>query len=188
MCPKNTDAPAVGYLTIKLQNSIWYKCLNLSLTGSRTYVRTHICTEGRTFVRKNEKLYAPSIIRCRGIKKTSGLCFLEDLILYTELQRSWPVWGTGLQYLFSKVLVHLSNMSRQNISKICPFESIISKGETIRVIHFVEILYIINIQQNMNVLSNWQVSCSTGIMSCYYRSIDLHHKLKSECFNPCHAE
>ena len=51
MCPQYTDAPAVGYLTIKLQNSTWYKCLNRSLTGSRTYVHTHIHTEGRTFVR-----------------------------------------------------------------------------------------------------------------------------------------
>ena len=76
MCPQYTDAPAVGYLTIKLQNSTWYKCLNLSLTGSRTYVCTHIRTEGHTFVRmytcthvpKTEKLYAPGIIRCGGIK------------------------------------------------------------------------------------------------------------------------
>ena len=55
MCPQYTDAPAVGYLTIKLQNSTWYKCLNLSLTGSRTlrtythsyrrtYIHTHVCT------------------------------------------------------------------------------------------------------------------------------------------------
>ena len=29
MCPQYKDAPAVGYLTIKLQNSTWYKCLNL---------------------------------------------------------------------------------------------------------------------------------------------------------------
>ena len=76
MCPQYTDAPAVGYLTIKLQNSTWYKCLNLSLTRSHMYVRTHIRTEGRTLVcmyprthiRKIEKLYAPGIIRCRGIK------------------------------------------------------------------------------------------------------------------------
>ena len=59
MCPQYTDAPAVGYLTIKLQISTWYKCLNLSLTGSRMYVhtfaqkdvhlylRTHVCTYGK---------------------------------------------------------------------------------------------------------------------------------------------
>ena len=59
MCPQYMDAPAVGYLTIKLQNSTWYKCLNLSLIGSRMYacmyVRTHIRTEGRTFVPTYEK-------------------------------------------------------------------------------------------------------------------------------------
>ena len=37
MCPQYTDALAVGYLTIKLQNSTWNKCLNLSLS---MYVRT----------------------------------------------------------------------------------------------------------------------------------------------------
>ena len=31
MCPQYTDASTVGYLTLKLQNSTWYKCLNLSL-------------------------------------------------------------------------------------------------------------------------------------------------------------
>ena len=40
MCPQYTDAPTVWYLTINLQNSTWYKCLNLSLTGSHTYVTT----------------------------------------------------------------------------------------------------------------------------------------------------
>ena len=65
-------SPAVGYLTIKLQNSTWYKCLNLSQTGSRTYVSTYahtyvnifVQTNGhsyaRTHVRKTEKLYALS--------------------------------------------------------------------------------------------------------------------------------
>ena len=42
MCPQYMDAPAVGYLTIKLQNSTGYKCLNLSLTGLRTYVYTFV--------------------------------------------------------------------------------------------------------------------------------------------------
>ena len=48
MCPQYTNAPAVGYLTIKLQNSTWYKCLNLSLRESRTYARTYVCTHIRT--------------------------------------------------------------------------------------------------------------------------------------------
>ena len=48
MCPQYRDAPAVGYLTIKLQNSIWYKYLNLSLTGSPTYVPTYVRTHIRT--------------------------------------------------------------------------------------------------------------------------------------------
>ena len=56
MCPQYTDAPAVGYLTIKLQNSTWYKCLKLSLTGSYSYRRTYICTH----IRKTEKLSAPA--------------------------------------------------------------------------------------------------------------------------------
>ena len=56
MCPQYTDSPAVGYLTAKLQNSTWYKCLNLSLTGSRTY----ICTYIYTFVQKDVHLYAPT--------------------------------------------------------------------------------------------------------------------------------
>ena len=70
MCPQYTDAPAVRYLTIKLQNSTWYKCLNLSLTGS--YVRTYTHLYRRTYIRmhiqKTEKLYAPCIIQCGGIK------------------------------------------------------------------------------------------------------------------------
>ena len=62
MCPKYRDAPAVGYLTIKLQNFTWYKCLNLSLTGSQsTYVHTFVQTDKHlyacTHVRKTEKLY-----------------------------------------------------------------------------------------------------------------------------------
>ena len=42
MCPQYMDAPAVGYLTKKLKNSTWYKCLNLSLTGSHMYVHTFV--------------------------------------------------------------------------------------------------------------------------------------------------
>ena len=47
----------MGYLTIKLQNYTWYKCLNLSLKGSRTCV-PHIHTEGHTFVQKDIHSYA----------------------------------------------------------------------------------------------------------------------------------
>ena len=73
----STGALAVAYMTIKLQNSTWNKCLNLSLTGShvRTYIHTHIRTEWRTFVRtyprmENRKNYMPpSIIRCGAITK-----------------------------------------------------------------------------------------------------------------------
>ena len=64
MCSKYTDAPAVGYLTLKLQNSTWYKCLNLSLTGSRTYIHTFVQKDvhsyARTHVRTYGKLYAPA--------------------------------------------------------------------------------------------------------------------------------
>ena len=45
MCPQYTDAPAVGYLT---------KCLNLSLTGSRTYMYVHTFAQN-AFVRMYEK-------------------------------------------------------------------------------------------------------------------------------------
>ena len=62
MCPQYTNAPAVGYLTIKLQNSTWCKCLNLNLTGSRTYTHWYRRTYFRTHVQKTEKLYAPGII------------------------------------------------------------------------------------------------------------------------------
>ena len=65
MCPQYTDAPAVGYLTIKLQNSTWYKCLNLSLTGSRMYG----CTYKHTFVQKDVHLYAHTHIRTYGKPK-----------------------------------------------------------------------------------------------------------------------
>ena len=57
MCPQYTDAPVVGYLTIKLQNSTWYKCLNLSLTGLRTYERTYVLYV-HTFVQKDIHSYA----------------------------------------------------------------------------------------------------------------------------------
>ena len=81
MCPQYTVPPQWGYLTLKLQNSTWYKCLNLSLTGSRTYVCTYIrmytCMYIHTFVQKDArthvrtygkpKNYMPlGIIRCRG--------------------------------------------------------------------------------------------------------------------------
>ena len=81
MCTQYTDAPTVGYLTIKLQNSTWYKCLNLSLTGShtyistyvrlyrRTYIRTHICTYPRT---ENRKTICPRHHPLRGHKKYTG--------------------------------------------------------------------------------------------------------------------
>ena len=58
MCPQYTDAPAVGYLTIKLQNSTWYKCLNRSLTGSRTYVCTYTHSYRRTYIRTYVPTYA----------------------------------------------------------------------------------------------------------------------------------
>ena len=62
MCPQYTDT-AVGYLTIKLQNSTWYKCLNLSLTGSRTYIHTFVQMDvhsyPRTHIRKTKKTICP---------------------------------------------------------------------------------------------------------------------------------
>ena len=88
MCPQYTDAPAVGYLTIKLQNSTWYKCLNLSLTGSRTYVcmyvHTLVCTYPRMHVQKTEKLYAPGIIQCGGIKSKMYPVTIFSICIWTE--------------------------------------------------------------------------------------------------------
>ena len=69
MCPQNTDAPAVGYLIITLQNSTCYKCLNLSLTGSRTYV----CMYGKP---TNEMPPATDIC-CGGIKKKNSLTYTK---------------------------------------------------------------------------------------------------------------
>ena len=64
MCPQYMDAPAVGYLTIKLQNSTWYKCLNLSLTGSRMYVCMYVPTYThlyrRTYILTHVPTYAPT--------------------------------------------------------------------------------------------------------------------------------
>ena len=58
MCPQYTDAPAVGYLTTKLQNSTWYKCLNLSLTGSRTYIQTFIQKDVHSYAHMHVPTYA----------------------------------------------------------------------------------------------------------------------------------
>ena len=86
MCPQYMDAPAVGYLTIKLlQNSTWYKWLNLSLTGSCMYLRTHIRTEGCTFVRtyphtENQKTICP---RHKKITKVDSI----------DPYQSLPFWG-----------------------------------------------------------------------------------------------
>ena len=86
MCPQYTDAPVVEDLTIKLQKSTWYECLNPSLAGSRmyicTYVRTHIRTEGRTFVRtypcmENQKYICPWHHPMRGHE---NIFFIPPLI------------------------------------------------------------------------------------------------------------
>ena len=67
MCPQYTDDPTVGYLTIKLQNSTWYKCLNPSLTGSRMYVCTGTCVH--TFIQKDVHSYARTHIYMYGKPK-----------------------------------------------------------------------------------------------------------------------
>ena len=70
MCPQYTDTPAVGYLTIKLQNYTWYKCLNLSLTGSRTYVHTFVQTDVHLYAcTENPKTILPRHHPMRGHKK-----------------------------------------------------------------------------------------------------------------------
>ena len=105
MCPQYTDAPAVGYPTIKLQNSIWYKCLNSSLTESRTYIckyiRTHIRTEGRTFVRRyahteNRKTICPRHHPMRGHKNS---------VTFAAILLSMPSINLGLLCSLTEVIV-----------------------------------------------------------------------------------
>ena len=98
----------MGYLTIKLQNSTWYKCLNLSLTGSCMYLCTHIHTEGHTFigmyththVRKTEKLYAPGIIRYGGIKMENFPIKNSDFSYFCSKHRLWVLDRTASVRLF----------------------------------------------------------------------------------------
>ena len=78
MCPQYTDAPAVGYLTIKLQNSTWYKCLNLSLTGSCMYVHTFV-QDIHSYPRtENQKTISPRHHPMRGHKTD----FVNPFLLY----------------------------------------------------------------------------------------------------------
>ena len=93
-CPQYTDAPAVGYLTIKLQNSTWYRCLNLSLTGSLTYVCTYtfVQTDVHSYacnhVRKTEKTTCPRHHPMRGHKNSLMLMmkdpFRHDPMMYLK--------------------------------------------------------------------------------------------------------
>ena len=76
MCPQYRDAPAVWYLTIKLQNSTWYKYLNLSLTGSLTYVCKYICMEN---------LKTLFVLRFYGPVNQMGSCRARSVYLTTRL-------------------------------------------------------------------------------------------------------
>ena len=85
-----------------------YKCLNLSLTGSHTYVRTRIRTEGRIFVCtyphtqvwKTKKLYAPGIIRYGGTIKKGGTGKTRNVSTVHGCPRCGePDWKTAKFYL-----------------------------------------------------------------------------------------
>ena len=91
MCPQYTDAPAVGYVTIKLQNSTWYKCLNLSQTGSHTYVHKHMRKEGCTFICTYWK--QENHIWCGGIKIPT-LYGWKKYLCYCYV----PDWFIGLEF------------------------------------------------------------------------------------------
>ena len=102
MCPKYTDAPAVGYLTIKLQNSIWYKCLNLS--NKITYVRTHIHTDGCIFVHmyphtENGKTICPWHHPMRGHKNEN--LPIPSQILTLEKMKILVYHSVRIRLLFS---------------------------------------------------------------------------------------
>ena len=95
MCPQYTGAPAMGYMTIKPQNSAWYKCLNLSLTGSGMYICTYICTYTQLYRRayihmhvptygKPKKLYAPGVVRCGVIKSKMYPVTIFSICIWTE--------------------------------------------------------------------------------------------------------
>ena len=83
------DATAVGYLTLKLQNSTWYKCLNPSLTGSRTY----LCTYG-----KPKNYMPPTSSDAGGIKmmvvSQEKYCSQPTKLLKTNVVKYLPNKGT----------------------------------------------------------------------------------------------
>ena len=108
MCPQYTDAPAVRYLTIKLQNSTWYKCVKLSLTGSRMYVRTHIHTGGHKFVRtyprtENRKTICPWHHPMWGHKNFFKMNFQSE-ILISEIFQSQIGCMNTLYSIYPKYL------------------------------------------------------------------------------------
>ena len=116
---------AVGYLTTKLQNSTWYKCLNLSLTGSCTYVRTYIrryphlyrwtyiCTQIPTY--EKPKNYMPPASSNAGALKTkctmqllgriyrwiakTTICYITSLstLLKSYQENKWMIMKGSLQ-------------------------------------------------------------------------------------------
>ena len=99
MCPQYTDAPDVGYLAIKLQNSTWYKWLNLSLTH----------------VPKTEKLYASGIIRCGGIKTTKNSeiinCESRDCLPRHKQKKKQEAHGP--------LLTHMSDKATTDMQMLC---------------------------------------------------------------------
>ena len=108
MCPQYRDAPGVGYLTIKLQNSTWYKCLNPSLTGSHTYVRMYV----RTYTHLYRRMY----IR-RHVWKTEKLPNIQADCTLGCIVRTWilePNWQKN-SYLNAKYAHVFSTKSMPDV-------------------------------------------------------------------------
>ena len=61
MCPQYTDAPAFGYQTIKLQNSTWYKCLNLSTENLKTICPASSDVKEEKVVQLSHPPYLPDL-------------------------------------------------------------------------------------------------------------------------------
>ena len=74
--------PSVGYLTIKLQNSTWYKCL--SLTGSGTYVHTFVQTDVHSYARTHVCTYGKPIKYMHPASSDAGHKILIFFIFWSS--------------------------------------------------------------------------------------------------------
>ena len=94
----------MGYLTIKLQNSTWYKCLNLSLTGSQMY----ICTCVHTFVQKEVHKYARTHIPMYArMENPKTICPRHHLMRGHKNIKVYPLTLTGSVSVLTLVLLNV---------------------------------------------------------------------------------